>query len=153
MKSIYYKSKWSQSTPTNFHQIFNLIERVGLALLICWISAGAAAQAVNQPTNFLLAQREKENLVCGCCPCRRPEAVGAPLVAFFLPPPHEFNQLISLINFIHCCRRKQLRSLSALPPIDLLISRCSIKINGASSLTQSSFNSINSIPQQVDSFH
>ena len=112
-----------------------------------------AAQAVNQPTNFLLAQREKENLVCGCCPCRRPEAVGAPLVAFFLPPPHEFNQLISLINFIHCCRRKQLRSLSALPPIDLLISRCSIKINGASSLTQSSFNSINSIPQQVDSFH
>ena len=97
MKSIYYKSKWSQSTPTNFHQIFNLIERVGLALLICWISAGAAAQAVNQPTNFLLAQREKENLVCGCCPCRRPEAVGAPFHSFSCMP----GELHSRISFFH----------------------------------------------------
>ena len=48
---LYYISKWSKSNSTNFHQIFNLIERVGLCWLICW-NASWLAQA-SSPTHQL----------------------------------------------------------------------------------------------------
>ena len=59
--------------------------------LICWRREGSPT--VNQPTTFLLAQREKEKLVCGCCPCRASRLVR-----------HSINTttLHWLLHFIGC---------------------------------------------------
>ena len=66
-----------------------------------------------------------------------------PSAAFHSGPTDATNQLnkskISSIDCLACRCWPPFHSQTALPPIDLLISRCSIKINGASSLTQSSF--------------
>ena len=86
---------------------------------IKWAWRPAITPAVNQPTTFLLAQREKEKLVCGCCPCRRPEAVGAPLVCLLSPPPQA-----SFINSFSVAVGEDKRRYPSFPSASFILFHC-----------------------------